>query len=354
MTTRREFLAAGAAAGLAGALSSEALAAPLPPISPMGIASTAMSMHLGGAGGVTKALREDSVAYVEYCRSLGAGGVQFSPTGDLKKLRRRMDQLGMWFEGEARGLPTTLDGDTAAFEKNLLETKALGGTVVRTVSRPPEGTSGRRYEGFKSKAQFDEWQANANAIVLKCLPIAERVGVRLALENHKDRLVDEHVDFLKKTSSEYLGALVDPGNNLSMLQSPTEVCTKLAPYVMSCSMKDMGVAPYEDGFLMSEVLFDTGATDQAALWKILKAGNPKLNPLQELITRDPLKVPCLTPGYWASYPDRTALELVKHMEWVKANTTKLPYVSQLTPQERLQAEEDNNRKTLDWGRTHLS
>lgn len=354
MTTRRDFLMVGAAAGLVGALGQEALAAPLPPKSPMGIASTAMSMHLGGAGGITKALKDDSIAYVEYCRSLGAGGVQFSPTGDLKKLRKRMDQLGMWFEGEARGLPTTPDGDTTAFEKNLLETKAMGGTVVRTVSRPPPNTSGRRYEGFTSKQQFDEWQVQANAIILKVLPIAEKIGVKLALENHKDRLVDEHVAFLKSTSSEYLGSLVDPGNNMALLQDPVEVATKLAPYVLSCSLKDMGVAPYEDGFLLSEVLFDTGVTNQKEIWAILKKGNPKLNCLEELITRDPLKVPYLKPAYWGSFPDRTALELTRHMEWVKAHATKLPYVSQLTPQERLQAEEDNNRKTLDWGRLNIT
>lgn len=352
MTTRREFLLAGAAAGLASTLSSEALAAPLPPKTAMGIASTAMAMHLNGLG-VAKPMRDDSMAYVEYCRSLGAGGLQFTPKGDLKKLRRRMEQLGMWFEGEAR-TPVSLGEDTAAFEKSLLDTKAMGGNVVRTVSRPPKGTSGRRYEGFKSLAEYTAWQEEANAIVLKCLPIAEKIGVKIALENHKDRLVDEHVEFIKKTSNEYLGALVDPGNNSSMLEDPTEVCTKLAPYVLSCSLKDMGVAPYEDGFLLSEVLFDTGVTNQAQLWSILKAGNPKLNCLHELITRDPLQVPYFKPEYWATYPNRSAIDLAAHVQWVKTKASKLPYVSQLTPQERLQAEEDNNRKTLDWGRAHIT
>jgi hypothetical protein len=178
--------------------------------------------------------------------------------------------------------------------------------------------------------------------------------VKLALENHKDRLVDEHVEFIRKTSSEYLGALVDPGNNLSMLESPEETCTKLAPYVLSVSMKDMGVAPYEDGFLLSEVRFGTGVTDQKKLWEILKAGNPHLNCLQEIITRDPLKVPCLTAGYWSSLPERSATELAAHMEWVRANASELPYVSHLSPEEQLQAEEDNNFDTLEWGRKNIA
>jgi len=352
VTTRREFLQSGAAAGIVGWFGEAALAQPLPPLSPIGIASSAMGNHMDGMG-VAAPLRADSMAYIDYCRSLGAGGLQFSPVGDLKKLRARMEHLGMWFEGNGRA-PGSLAESTDEFEKSLRDTKAMGGSVVRYVSRRPVDTSGRRYESFKSLAEFNAWRDDANAIVLKCLPIAERVGVKLALENHKDRLVDEHVDFIRRTSSEYLGALVDPGNNLSMLESPEEVCTKLAPYVLSSSMKDMAVAPYADGFLLSEVKFGTGVTDQKALWEILKAGNPKLNCLAELITRDPLQVPCLTPGYWSSLPERSAANLAAFMQWVRANASELPYVDHLSPQEQLQAEEDNNRAVLDWGRENIA
>ncbi|GFE83445.1 hypothetical protein GCM10011487_54450 [Steroidobacter agaridevorans] len=351
MTSRRQFLLAGAALSI-GRWSGAEASDPMPPRSPMGIASTAMKDHLDGLQ-VAPAMRQDSMAYVEYCRSLGAGGLQFTPQGDLKALRRRMEKLDMWFEGEAR-LPRSLSEGFERFEQSLRDTKAMGGKVVRAVSPPPKGSSGRRYESFTSAEQYRAWQEEANAVVRRCVPIAERIGVKVALENHKDRLVDEHVEFLRSMSSEYLGALIDPGNNMSMLEDPTEVCTKLAPYVLSCSMKDMGVALYEDGFLLSEVRFDTGVTKQKALWAILKAANPQLNCLHELITRDPLRVPYLKPAYWASFPGRSAAELAAHREWVKAHTSELPYVSQLSPQERLQAEEDNNRATLEWGRVNIA
>jgi len=352
VTSRREFLLSGAAAGLVGMLGEEALAKALPPRSPIGIASAAMGKHRNGLG-VIAPMGEDSMAYIEYCRSLGAGGLQFTPVGNLGQLRKRMEDLGMWYEGNARA-PGSLSEDTEAFEQSLRNTVAMGGQVARYVSRRPSGSTGRRYSSFNSLEEFKAWRDEANAIVLKCLPIAERYGVKLALENHKDRLVDEHVEFIRKTSSEYLGALVDPGNNLSMLESPEETCTKLAPYVLSVSMKDMGVAPYEDGFLLSEVRFGTGVTDQKSLWEILKDGNPDLNCLEEIITRDPLKVPCLTASYWRSMPDRRADDLAGHMEWVRRNASELPYVDHLSPQELLQAEEDNNRDTLDWGRINIS
>lgn len=352
MTTRRDVLRSGAALAVAALLGEESLSADLPPPSPIGIASAAMSNHNDGMG-VIAPMRDDSLAYIEFCRSLGAGGLQFTPTGELPKLRARMEQLGMWFEGNARA-PASLAEGTARFEESLRAVAAMGGKVARYVSRPPAGSSGRRYEGFKSLAQFDAWRQEADAIVLRCLPVAERIGVRLALENHKDRLAEEHAEFLRRTSSEYLGALVDPGNNMSMLESPEKTCRTLAPYVLSVSMKDMGVAPYEDGFLLSEVRFGEGVTDQRALWTILKTANPQLNCLEEIITRDPLRVPCLTAGYWASLPDRPATDLATHMEWVRRHARPLPYVEHLPAAEQLKAEADNNRSVLDWGRVNLA
>lgn len=352
MMTRRQFIKSGIAVGVASTYGRHLFAQDLPAISPVGISSAGMGNNRNGMG-VRPALGDDPIAFIEYCRSLGAGGVQFSPSGDLAALRRRLDELGMWFEGNARP-PRSLSESTDGFEQSLRDTLAMGGNVVRFVSRMPEEATGRRYESFSSREVFEAWRDEANAIVMKCLPIAERMGVKIALENHKDRSVDEHVDFLKKASSEYLGALVDPGNNLSLIELPEETCTKLAPYVLMVSMKEMGVAPYEDGFLLSEVRMGEGATDQLALWNILKAGNPDLKFAAEMITRDPLKVPCLTQSYWASMPEYSAERLAKHMQWVKDHATELPYVDHLSAAEQVQAEEDNNRNVIEWGRVHLA
>lgn len=351
MITRREFLLSGVAAGMVTMLSRDLLAQQLPAISPVGISSAGMGSHRNGLG-VRAPLGDDALAFIEYCRSLGAGGVQFSPNGDLKVLRSRLDELGMWFEGNARP-PRSLSESTDAFEQSLRDTIAMGGDVVRYVSPMPRGGTSRRYETFTSLSEFNAWRDEANAIVMKCLPIAERMGVKIALENHKDRTVDEHVDFLRSASSEYLGALVDPGNNISLLERPEETCTKLAPFVLMASMKEMGVAQYDEGLLLSEIGIGAGATDQMALWKILSGANPRLKFAVEFITRDPLRVPCLTEGYWASMPETSALKLASHMQWVREHTTELPYVDHLPPEQLLRLEEENNISVIDWGRKNL-
>jgi 3-oxoisoapionate decarboxylase len=63
----------------------------------------------------------------------------------------------------------------------------------------------------------------------------------------------------------------------------------------------------------------------------------------EMITRDPLKVPCLTKQYWEVFPDRSGKYLAQTMKLVneRASRDPLPTVTQLTPAERQKAEEDN-------------
>ena len=350
MTTRRSVMMGGAA--LAAASAMPALAADRPK-SPLGIAQTALGHYFRKQrGGAEARGPADPIATVDYVRSLGAGGIQMSiPLDtDIKKLRKALDKNGMFFEGDIRLIAKPGD-DTAEFEKGLRMYKDLGAPCVRTVC-----FVGRRYENFTTLQQYKDWRDNALKVLDVCVPIADKVGIPLAMENHKDRVVDEEVEVLKKYSSANFGALVDFGNNISMCDDPMDVIVKLAPYVKSCHMKNMGVQDYADGFLLSEVLFEDGFMDIPAMWKVLKAANPKLLPMHELITRDPLKVPVLTDKYWVTWPERSGLYLARTLRMVKANESKkpLPMISTLSPEAQMQAEESNNIRCFDWARTALA
>ena len=74
----------------------------------------------------------DTYEFLEYCHSLGAGGIQASlasldPTY-LKKLRARAEQLGMYIEVMAE-LPK--QDDTSAFERTVRAAKDAGALCVR-------------------------------------------------------------------------------------------------------------------------------------------------------------------------------------------------------------------------------
>ena|GEM_PF-214788 len=333
------------------------------PLTKMGIASTSfMGVELGpgqATGGARPATASgtpaqgaaggrprgrDAYEFLEKCHALGAGGVQTQLNGDLSKLRARAEQLGMWLEGMV-SIPR--NGDAAGFERSLMDAKAAGATVVRTAMLP-----GRRYETFQTLAEWKKWVDESHEALRLILPILERQKIYLALENHKDWTLEEMQRLLRTYSSEYLGVCLDFGNNIALLDDPMEVIETLAPYTKSTHVKDMGVRPYADGFLMSEVTLGTGFLDLPRIVSLIQKANPKVNFSLEMITRDPLKIPCMTPQYWTVFPERNGKYLARTFRLVRdqSNGGPLPTVSQLSREERAKAEEDNVKACIQYAR----
>jgi sugar phosphate isomerase/epimerase len=73
-------------------------------------------------------------------------------------------------------------------------------------------------------------------------PLLRRYRLRVGIENHKDWLADEQVEILKSVSSPWLGACVDFGNNLALLEDSLEVVRKLAPYAVTTHLEGYGGA----------------------------------------------------------------------------------------------------------------
>lgn len=317
-------------------------------LSPMGIASTSfMGAQIPGSpsrAGVTQGMPQlrarDAFAFLEKCHALGAGGVQTSLNGDLKKLRARAEQLGMYLEGM---VVIPRNGDMSALEKGLADAKAAGAIAVRAAM-----LSGRRYETFATLADWQQWVAQSHAALKAALPIIEKHKVVVAIENHKDWTTEEFLALLKTYQSEYLQVCLDFGNNLALLDDPLEMVEALAPYTASTHIKDMGVRPYEDGFLLSEVPLGTGMLDLQKIVRTLQKARPHVRFSLEMITRDPLQVPCLTKQYWEVFPDRNGRYLAQIVKLVNARASRdpLPVVNELTREARAQVEEENVKACL--------
>jgi 3-oxoisoapionate decarboxylase len=311
----------------------------------LGIAST--SFGLGGPptanppGGRPQA--RDAFEFLEKCHALGAAGIQAQLNGDLVKLRARAEQLGMWMEGMV-SLPR--NGDMTAFERSLTDAKTAGVTVVRGAM-----LSGRRYETFASLAEWKRWVDQSLEAIRLAMPILEKQKITLAIENHKDWTLEDLQRLFRTYQSEYLSLCLDFGNNIALLDDPMEFVETLAPYAKSTHVKDMGVQPYADGFLLSEVPLGSGLLDLPRIASILQKANGKLRYSLEMITRDPLKVPCLTPAYWTVFAERNGRYLARTMKLVQERASaSLPTVSQLTAEERGRVEEENIKRCLAYAR----
>jgi 3-oxoisoapionate decarboxylase len=78
---------------------------------------------------------------------------------------------------------------------------------------------------------------------------------------------------------------------------------------------------------------------------LLQKANPHIRFALEMITRDPLKVSCLTDHYWITFPDRNGIYLARTLRYVNQSkgSKPLPTFDHLSPDERSRIEEENIR-----------
>ena len=118
----------------------------------------------------------------------------------------------------------------------------------------------------------------------------------------------------------------------------------------------MGLDEYRDGFLLAEVPLGTGVLDLPRAIRILRSARPEIRFNLEMITRDPLRVPCLTQDYWATFPDLPGRHLARSLSLVRDHrpSRPLPRISQLPRAEQLRAEDENVGRCLAYARERLS
>jgi sugar phosphate isomerase/epimerase len=320
---------------------------------PAAVAFTALAaqektgMGIAWTSYMTAAKPQDNLEFLMRCHALGAAGIQAPLHGDLRQLRTRAEQLGMYIEGM---VPLPKNGDTSAFEKSIREATDAGALCVRAGA-----LSGRRYESFASLEAWRKFVSDSRQSIAATLPILEKYKMPLALENHKDWTADELVDLMKSHQSEYLGVCLDFGNNIALLDDPLNVVEMLAPFTIATHVKDMGVEWYNDGFLLSEVVLGRGFLDLPRMISLIRQSRPATRFSLEMITRDPLQIPCLTEKYWVTFPDRNGVFLAKTMQLVQRykSAKPLPRISGLSPAALLEAEQANVQASLEYARTNL-
>ena len=85
-------------------------------------------------------------------------------------------------------------------------------------------------ETFESLAEFRRFEERGRRALERAAPIAEKHRVAIAVENHKDHRNDERVALFEHISSEFVGACVDTGNSVALLEDPVDTVTALAPW----------------------------------------------------------------------------------------------------------------------------
>jgi 3-oxoisoapionate decarboxylase len=282
----------------------------------------------------------NAIDLIEHCHEIGSAGVQVVVkdwAADFsKKVRDLREKYDMYLEGSIQ-LPKTAD-QVSQFEKDVKSAKEAGASIIRTVS-----LGGRRYEVFHKNGEYQDFQKKAMEALRLAEPILRKHKMKLGIENHKDWRADELVWALKELKSEWLGVTLDFGNSIALLENPMEVVEKLAPFSVSAHIKDMALDEYQNGFLLAEVPMGTGMLDLKKMVDNCQKHNPKIKFNLEMITRDPLEIPCISADYWPSMEGVPAIDLANTLKLVKEKKAKIPImkISTLSAEEKFAIEEKN-------------
>ena len=292
----------------------------------------------------------DAIDFLNHIHALGAGGIQTSISGWSKtlasRLRNRCEALNLFLEGSISA-PKSKE-ELHRFEQEIVIAKEAGVSVFRMAM------GGRRYEIFTNRKQWLDFRKRSIERLQLAAPIAKKHRVQLAIENHKDWQTEDLVQILTQLGSEYLGVTLDTGNSIALLEHPDETARVLSNYAMSTHIKDMAVQEYGDGFLLSEVPLGTGILKLEAILNRLERKNPKINFNLEMITRDPLRVPCYTRNYWATFPDANNDRLYQMMRWTRANVVKeMLSLDNRSYAEKIEIEEQNNKLSIEYAEKSL-
>jgi sugar phosphate isomerase/epimerase len=345
--TRRQVLAAGAWTLLSSVARSDPSKDALR--TPMGIVIHSYGLRRSSD---KDARLDDPLSFLEFCRSRGAGGVQTSlgvrDDAYADKLRAQLLEHKLYLEGSL-ALPRDKD-DVERFAKEVDSAKRCGAAILRTVLM-----NGRRYEVFDNNEAFLEFLKQGKQALAWAKPIVEKAEIRLAVENHKDLQTTELLDVLKKLDSPFVGVCLDTGNSIALLETPNQTAEMLAPHAFTTHIKDMGVEEYADGFLLSEVPLGTGFLDLPKIVATLRKAKPEIHLNLEMITRDPLKIPCLSAKYWATLDDVPGRRLADMLALVRAKAGKkpLPRIGQLSKEDQLKREDENVRECLRFSKANL-
>ncbi len=294
----------------------------------------------------------DPIRFLDHARSVGARGVQVGigvrDEAGARSVLQRAEAASMYLEGIA-ALPRD-DADLGRFEAELRTAGQAGARVVRTVM-----LSGRRYETFPTAEAFRRFADSSSHSLKLAAPVAARLGMLLAVENHKDWRADELLAILKRVGNDHVGICLDTGNSIALLEDPMDVIEALAPRSFTTHFKDMALEEYREGFLLAEVPLGTGILDLPRAVRILKTARPDIRFNVEMITRDPLRVPCLAQRYWATFPDLPGRHLARAISMVRDHPPgrPLPRISNLPRDEQLRAEDENVGRCLAFARDRL-
>ena len=129
--------------------------------------------------------------------------------------------------------------------------------------------------------------------VTAVLPLLDRTGIRLALENHTETFADEILWLIENVNHPLVGACVDTVNSMGVLENPEAAVKKLAPYAFANHFCDHKLDRDQFGIRFHGVALGDGDIDCFKTYQTISELSPTDRITFEIewdIGEDPLEV----------------------------------------------------------------
>ena len=261
--------------------------------------------------------------------------------GHVSDVRQKAEALGLYLElGTAGTNPDHLENMVRAAH-------VLGSTVVCTFVGKPRATSAQQMEQIISAAAAE---------IRQVLPVCERYGIGLALENNQDLTTDELLTLLEQIDSRWVGVCFDTGNPLGVLEDPLESARAVAPLVKTVHLKDYQLAARSDGFSLLECALGEGVVDLRGIVDLVRSEAPQAS-LNIETSAGTHPMPVLDEAYLERFPETPVVALGRTLRLVRDRGVRgepgLGMVEGASEEDLLAAEEDLVVRSVRWAEAAL-
>jgi sugar phosphate isomerase/epimerase len=321
-TTRRSFL--GAAAALAAGIT----AAPAP------AAVRRRGIALGYDNFAVRAMKWNAQQLVDHAVELGCDSVFITDFGPfagrhddaaLGEIRRYATDRGVAVAiGSWSICPTstTFKKDWGTAEEHLAlvirMAKALGSKACRVIL----GSHADRLTPGGIAARI----ADTVAVLRAAKSRAIDAGVKIAIENHAgDMQSRELLRLVEEAGPEFVGVNFDSGNACWTLEDPVAALDRLAPFVVTTSLRDTMLWETPEGVTAQWTAMGEGCTDLPAFFDLFEKRCPGVTVHIETISGFAKPFSIYDPAFWRAYPDARAEDFAGFLALARQGRPIDPY-----------------------------
>jgi sugar phosphate isomerase/epimerase len=276
------------------------------------------------------------IELMDRASALGLAGVEIPLTSRVPSFEGRVVELAEFAHDLGTALRernlrvvadygVIIDSDAEDFRRYLRTAHQMGATVVRaTLSNVLCGDRRTCAGGWPARLEV------CAARLREVLPVAEELGMALAVENHQDATTDDLLRLAEMAGNSLaLGITLDTGNPLAMAEDPVQAASKLAHLIRHVHLKDYTIHFAQEGYRLVRCAAGDGVIDFPAILAIVMTIGHTIYPGVEIAAQATRTIPLLDRGWWSTYPPRDATDLVGLLQilWSKGRWADEPYSS---------------------------